>query len=139
MTGSTTSGGVSRIDWYLKNPPDFIILALGGNDGLRGISPKESKQNLRIIIEQAQGKNVPVMIAGMKLPPNYGPHYRKKFAIIFSELAEEMQVYLLPFLLKGVGGIPAMNLPDRIHPNPQGHKIICQTVLEHLIKFLPKN
>ncbi|MDA7823665.1 arylesterase [Opitutales bacterium] len=139
VTGSTTSGGASRIEWHLKSPPDFFIVALGGNDGLRGIPPAKSKQNLKSIIEQVQKKNVPVMIAGMKLPPNYGPIHLQKFAKIFPELSNELGVPLLPFLLEGVGGNPKMNLPDRIHPNPAGHKIICETVHKHLIKHLPKN
>lgn len=139
VTGSTTSGGASRVEWHLKSPPDFFIVALGGNDGLRGIPPAKSKQNLKSIIEQVQKKNVPVMIAGMKLPPNYGPIHLQKFAKIFPELSNELGVPLLPFLLEGVGGNPKMNLPDRIHPNPAGHKIICETVHQHLIKHLPKN
>jgi acyl-CoA thioesterase-1 len=138
VTGSTTSGGASRMDWHIKSPPDYLIVALGGNDGLRGIPPEESKQNLKKIISQAQAKKVPVMLAGMKLPPNYGPKHLKQFESIFAELAEEMEVPLLPFLLEGVGGNPKMNLPDRIHPNPAGHRIICKTVHQHLIKHIPK-
>lgn len=137
VTGSTTSGGASRIDWYLKSPPDFLIVALGGNDGLRGIPPAESKKNLRTIIARAQEKQVPVLLAGMKLPPNYGLPYTQEFESMFTELAEELNVPLLPFLLEGVGGNPNMNLPDLIHPNPSGHKIIAQTVYEYLIKHLP--
>ena len=115
VTGSTTSGGATRIDWYLKSPPDFLIIALGGNDGLRGIAPQQTKNNLRKIIQKAQQINVPVLLAGMKLPPNYGSPYLKDFENIFSQLADELEVYLLPFLLEGVGGNPKMNLPDRIH------------------------
>lgn len=138
VTGSTTSGGASRIDWYLKQPPEFLIVALGGNDGLRGIPSEKSKENLKSIVVRAQEKKVPVMLAGMKMPPNYGPEYRKTFERMFPELAEELQIPLLPFLLEGVGGNPKMNLPDRIHPNAAGHQIICQTVHKHLIKHLPK-
>jgi acyl-CoA thioesterase-1 len=139
VTGSTTSGGVSRISWYMKAPPDYLIVALGGNDGLRGIPPEESKQNLRKIIIEAQSHGVPVSIAGMKLPPNYGPAYLKRFEDIFVELAQELKVPLLPFLLEGVGGDPKMNLPDRIHPNPKGHHRICQNVHQHLINHLTHN
>ena len=138
VTGSTTSGGASRIAWHMQSPPDFLIVALGGNDGLRGIPPHESKQSLKKILQKALEKNVPVMLAGMKLPPNYGSPYTKEFEQIFSELAEEFKIPLLPFLLEGVGGMPQMNLPDRIHPNPLGHKIICETVHRHLVKLLPK-
>jgi len=136
VTGSTTSGGASRIDWYLKTPPDYLVVALGGNDGLRGISPKESKKNLASILDRAKQLGVPVLLAGMKMPPNYGLDYRKSFENIFPELAREKKVPLLPFLLEEVGGEPTMNLPDRIHPNPEGHKKICQTMYQHLIDHL---
>lgn len=139
VTGSTTSGGVSRIGWHMQSPPDFLLVALGGNDGLRGIPPQESKQNLRKIIFSAQQNKVPVMLAGMKLPPNYGATHLESFENMFPELADELKIPLLPFLLEGVGGNPKMNLPDRIHPNPQGHQIICQTVFKHLVKHLPNN
>jgi acyl-CoA thioesterase-1 len=137
VTGSTTSGGATRIDWYLKSPPDFLIIALGGNDGLRGIAPQQTKNNLRKIIQKAQQINVPVLLAGMKLPPNYGSPYLKDFENIFPQLADELEVYLLPFLLEGVGGNPKMNLPDRIHPNSAGHQMMCKTVYQHLTQYLP--
>lgn len=138
VTGSTTSGGATRIDWYLKSPPDFLIVALGGNDGLRGIAPQQTKNNLKKIVQQAQANKVSVLLAGMKLPPNYGSPYLKDFENIFPQLADELKVPLLPFLLEGVGGNPKMNLPDRIHPNSAGHRIICETVYQHLIQHLPK-
>ena len=137
VTGSTTSGGATRIDWYLKSPPDFLIIALGGNDGLRGISPQQTKNNLRKIIQKAQQSNIPVLLAGMKLPPNYGSPYLKDFENIFPQLADELEVSLLPFLLEGVGGNPKMNLPDRIHPNSAGHQMMCETVYQHLTQHLP--
>ena len=138
VTGSTTSGGASRIDWHLQNPPDFLIVALGGNDGLRGIPPEESKKNLRSIVLRAQKREVPVIIAGMKMPPNYGSQYLQMFENMFPQPAEELNIPLLPFLLEGVGGEPQMNLRDRIHPNPAGHQRICQTVYQQLIKHLPQ-
>jgi len=134
VTGSTTSGGASRIDWYMKNPPDFLVVALGGNDGLRGISPEESKKNLASILDRAKEQGVPAMLAGMKMPPNYGLDYRRSFENIFPELAREKKVPLLPFLLKDVGGRADMNLLDRIHPNPKGHERICLTMYQHLIE-----
>jgi len=134
VTGSTTSGGASRIDWYMKNPPDFLVVALGGNDGLRGISPEESKKNLASILDRAKEQGVPAMLAGMKMPPNYGLDYRRSFENIFPELAREKKVPLLPFLLKDVGGRADLNLHDRIHPNPKGHERICLTMYQHLIE-----
>ena len=137
VTGSTTSGGATRIDWYLKSPPDFLIIALGGNDGLRGIAPQQTKNNLKKIIQKAQQINIPVLLAGMKLPPNYGSPYLEDFENIFPQLADELEVSLLPFLLEGVGGNPKMNLPDRIHPNSAGHQMMCETVYQHLTQYLP--
>ena len=131
VTGSTTSGGLSRISWYFKNPPDYLILALGANDGLRGIAPLETKKNLGSILKLAAEQGIPCMLAGMKLPPNYGIKYLDSFENIFPQLAEENNIPLLPFLLEGVGGNPTMNLPDRIHPNPSGHRKICKTVFHH--------
>ena len=137
ISGSTTSGGVSRIDWLLKSKPDFLVIALGGNDGLRGVPVTETKKNLEKIILAAKSKQIPTLLAGMKIPPNYGIKYTKDFANLFSDLAKEQNTPLLPFLLTGVGGVPTMNLADRIHPNPAGHQKISQTVFECLTQLLP--
>lgn len=139
ISGSTSSGGVSRIEWFIRAKPDFLMLALGGNDGLRGVPVEETKNNLSLILNSAKKKNIPALIAGMKIPPNYGMTYTRKFSKIFSELAEVHQVPLIPFLLEGVGGVPEMNLPDRIHPNPDGHRIISKTVYSILVEVLHKN
>lgn len=139
LTGSTSSGGVSRISWFLKGNPDHLILALGGNDGLRGIPPKETQKNLSKIIQKARDKKIPVLLAGMKIPPNYGLKYTQEFADLFFDLAKENQVPLIPFLLEGVGGNPNYNLPDRIHPNAKGHELICDLVFSHLSKELKSN
>ena len=139
ISGSTSSGGVSRIEWFVQAKPDFLILALGGNDGLRGVPVEETKNNLSTILQTARKKNIPTLLTGMKIPPNYGQVYTKKFSEMFPELAKKHKVPLIPFLLKGVGGVPEMNLPDRIHPNPEGHKIISKTVYSTLIDILHKN
>ena len=133
ISGSTTSGGVSRIDWFLRTKPDFLILALGGNDGLRGIPVEKIKSNLIKVVNAAQNNRIPVLIAGMKIPPNYGLPYSEAFSKIFPQIAKEYNIPLLPFLLEGVGGNPKMNLPDRIHPNPEGHRVIAETVHNRLI------
>ena len=133
ISGSTTSGGVSRIDWFLRAKPDFLILALGGNDGLRGIPVEKIKSNLIKAVKAAQSNTIPVLIAGMKIPPNYGLPYSEAFSKIFPQIAMEYDIPLLPFLLEGVGGNPKMNLPDRIHPNPDGHRVIAETVHNRLI------
>ena len=136
ISGSTTSGGVSRIDWFLRAKPDFLILALGGNDGLRGIPVEKIKSNLIKVVKAAQSNTIPVLIAGMKIPPNYGLPYSEAFSKIFPQIAMEYDIPLLPFLLEGVGGNPKMNLPDRIHPNPDGHRVIAETVHNRLIAEL---
>ena len=137
ISGSTSSGGVSRIEWLLKSKPDFLILALGGNDGLRGVPVEETKNNLEKIILAAKSKDIPTLLAGMKMPPNYGIEYTREFSKQFEDLANQENVPLIPFLLEGVGGNPSMNLPDRIHPNPAGHQKIAQTVYQNLINHLP--
>ena len=139
ISGSTTSGGVSRIDWLLKSSPDFLVIALGGNDGLRGVPVEETKKNLEKIIQAALDKEIPTLLAGMKIPPNYGIEYTRKFAQLFQDLSIKHKISLLPFLLEGVGGNPSMNLPDRIHPNSVGHRKISETVFNTLATHLPKN
>jgi len=132
ISGATTSGGVSRIEWFLQSKPDYLLVALGGNDGLRGIPVEEMKKNIARILRAARQNEIPTMLAGMKIPPNYGPEYSVAFAKVFEDLAEEHEVPLIPFLLEGVGGEPKLNLPDRIHPNALGHRTLCQTVYQSL-------
>ena len=114
------------------------MLALGGNDGLRGIPIEEIKKNLSTILKTAEEHNIPTLLAGMKIPPNYGLSYTQKFSNMFPELSKEHQIPLIPFLLSGVGGVPEMNLPDRIHPNPEGHQVISETVYSVLVDVLHK-
>jgi len=139
VSGDTSAGGLRRIDWMLRQPVDIFVLALGGNDGLRGVDPNDTRQNLQAIIEKvlAQYPEAKVVIAGMRLPPSLGKEYTSQFAAIYPELAEYNQATLIPFLLEGVGGSLELNLPDRIHPNPEGHKILAETAwaaLEPLLK-----
>ena len=136
ITGATSSGGVSRIDWFLQAQPDFLILALGGNDGLRGVPVSETKENLSKILATAAKHQIPALLAGMKIPPNYGLTYTSEFAQMYQDLAEHHHIPRIPFLLEGVGGDPKFNLPDRIHPNPAGHEIIAETVYQSLARQL---
>ena len=136
ITGATSSGGVSRIDWFLQAQPDFLILALGGNDGLRGVPVSETKENLSKILATAVKNQIPALLAGMKIPPNYGLTYTSEFAQMYQDLAEHHHIPRIPFLLEGVGGDPKFNLPDRIHPNPAGHEIIAETVYQSLARQL---
>ncbi|UZD24637.1 arylesterase [Algoriphagus halophytocola] len=134
LSGETTAGGVSRLDWFLEDKPDIFVLELGGNDGLRGIAISETKKNLGIIIDKVQEKypDTEIILAGMQIPPNMGPEYSTRFAEIYPEVAQEQNVTLIPFLLENVGGINELNLPDGIHPTEEGHKIVSETVWTYL-------
>ena len=136
ISGSTSASAPSRMQWYVRVKPDIVILALGGNDGLRGLSVQHMKKNLGKAIELASSKNILVLLAGMQIPLNYGQDYTKSFRNAFYELAEQYQLPMIPFLLKDVGNVPGLNLPDGIHPNPEGHHIISRTVLGHLEPLL---
>jgi acyl-CoA thioesterase-1 len=130
LSGETTAGGLSRLDWFLEEEPYIFVLELGGNDGLRGILPSESKKNLIGIIDKVRGKypNTKIILAGMQIPPNMGQEYTEEFKSIYPEVAQEKNVTLIPFLLEGVAGNPDLNLPDGIHPTETGHKIVFETV-----------
>lgn len=130
LSGETSAGGLSRIDWVLKTPVDIFALELGGNDGLRGISLDDTEKNLSEIIEKVKQSNpqVKIIVAGMQIPPNMGQEYTDRFKRIFPSLAEKHHTALIPFILEGVGGIPELNLADGIHPTPEGHKILANNV-----------
>ena len=130
ISGNTTAGGLRRLNWYFRQRIDVLVIALGGNDGLRGTDPEESKRNLEKIIDRARDTypDIRIVLAGMLVPPNMGVSYSQRFREIFPELASEKDVTLVPFLLEGVGGIKGLNLPDGIHPNAQGQKIICKNI-----------
>ena len=136
VSGATTASGLKRLNWYVKAKPDILVLALGSNDGLRGMELKESEKNLSSIIEKAQTDNIKVLLVGMKMPTNYGEPYRSNFEKLFSNLAKKYKLPLVPFLLEGVGGNPKLNIADGIHPNPQGHKIMAKTVQKVLEPLL---
>ncbi len=132
VSGATSASGPKRLDWYLKVKPDILVLALGANDGLRGLKAKDTEKNLSVVIETANSRGIKVILVGMKMPTNYGESYRKDFEGVFTHLSKKYQLKLIPFLLEGVGGKPSLNLPDGIHPNPEGHKIMAGTVLKAL-------
>jgi len=138
LSGETTASGKNRIDWVLNQKVDVFILELGANDGLRGVPLKETRKNLQIIIDAVLEKNAStkIILAGMQLPPNMGQDYITEFKTIFPELAKKNELYLIPFLLKDVGGIPTLNQEDGIHPTVEGQKILANNVwaiLEPLI------
>jgi acyl-CoA thioesterase-1 len=138
VSGDTTAGGLRRISWALKQPVDYLLIELGGNDGLRGIDPAETARNLQGIIDKAREKNmsIKILIAGMQMPANLGDAYTKAFRETFSTVAAKNKCALIPFLLEGVGGIPELNQPDRIHPTPAGHKIVAENVWKVLEPIL---
>ncbi len=128
VSGDTTAGGRRRLDWSLEGPVKLMILALGGNDGLRGQPVAELKANLAAMIELAQGRGVRVVLAGMEAPPNLGPEYTRGFRSVYGDLARQYRIPLIPFLLEGVGGRPELNQPDGIHPNVEGEKLLLENV-----------
>ena len=138
LSGDTTAGGVRRIDWVLRQPVDLLVLALGANDGLRGISPDVSRQNLQQIIERVRAKNpqTKIVVAGMQMPPAMGVDFTEAFAAIFPRVAAENRATLIPFLLDGVGGRADLNQGDRIHPSARGHAAIAETVWKVLRPLL---
>jgi len=130
VSGDTTASGLRRINWALKRPAEVLLIELGGNDGLRGITPETTRANLEGIIDRARKKypGIKIILAGMQMPANMGPDYTRKFKAIFPAVAEAKKVALIPFLLEGVGAAPEMNLPDLIHPNPRGHQRVAENV-----------
>jgi len=136
ISGSTSASAPARMRWVLKGNPALVVLALGANDGLRGIAPAVTARNLAEAINLAREKNVRVLLVGMKAPPNYGPDYTHAFEQTFSALAARFQLPLLPFLLEGVAGRPELNQADGIHPNPAGHRIVAALVAPHVEKLL---
>lgn len=130
VSGETTSGGNSRIDWLLKQPLDVFVLELGGNDGLRGIPVSETRKNLQEILDKVKAKypDAKLVLAGMQIPPNMGQKYATEFKDVYSDLAKKNGVTLIPFLLEGVGGESKLNQSDGIHPTAEGHKILAENV-----------
>ncbi len=130
VSGETTAGGKSRIDWILRQPVNIFVLELGGNDGLRGIPIAETSKNLQAIIDRVHEKypEARIILAGMQVPPNMGRNYASQFRAVFEQLAAKNNVVLIPFLLENVGGIASLNQGDGIHPNPQGHRIVAENV-----------
>lgn len=134
LSGETSAGGLSRLDWVLRQPIDVFILELGANDGLRGLPLDQTQKNLQTIIDKVKGKypNVKIVIAGMMVPPNMGNDYTTKFQKIFPALAKKNNATLIPFLLQDVAGDEKLNQADGIHPNVEGHNIVAENVFKVL-------
>lgn len=138
LSGETSAGGLRRVDWLLQRRIDVLVLELGANDGLRGITLDLTEKNLQAIIDRAKSKypQVKIVIAGMQVPPNLGQEYASQFRRLYSDLAKQNEAVLIPFLLEGVGGVPQLNLPDGIHPTAEGHRIVAKNVWEVLMPLL---
>ena len=138
VSGDTSAGGLSRLEWSLEGDVDVLVVELGGNDGLRGLPPAQLKRNLNEIITRAKSRGITVLLAGMEAPPSYGPAYTSEFRQVYRDLARQHDVVFMPFWLEGVAGIPSLNQRDQIHPNGAGNRIIEQTLWRALEPLLEK-
>ncbi len=138
VSGDTSAGGLRRLDWALKLKPQVLIVALGANDGLRGQPPAALRANLTQIVERARGAGARVLLAGMRVPPNYGDEYARAFAAVYASVARATGVPLAPFLLDGVAGDPRLNQADGIHPTAEGQRVIAEHLWPHLRSLLAK-
>ena len=139
VSGDTSAGGLSRLDWSLEGGPvAVLVVELGANDGLRGLPVSQMKQNLTEIITRAKQRSIKVILTGMEAPPNYGPLYTREFRQVFRDLAKDHDVVFMPFYLEGVAGNPNLNLSDGIHPNAAGSRIIAENLWGALEPVLEK-
>ena len=136
VSGDTSAGGLARVDWLLTLHPDVLVLALGANDGLRGQPVAGIETNLREIVRRARAAGAQVLLAGMKMPPNYGPDYTRDFEALYSRLARELDLAFVPFLLAGVAADPKLNQADGIHPSAEGQRIVARLVADALQPML---
>lgn len=136
VSGDTTAGGRARLDWALGDGADAAIVELGGNDGLRGIDPKDTEANLTPILDTLAARHVKVLLSGMYAPPNLGPQYGAAFRAVFDRLSQRPGMLYDPFFLAGVAGDPALNQADHIHPNPEGVQRIVTRLLPLVLKLL---
>jgi acyl-CoA thioesterase-1 len=139
VSGNTTSNGRARVRWTLdglKRKPDLAIVALGANDMLRGMRPEQTREDLDFILAEFKKRDIPVIVAGMLAPPNLGRDYMAKYNAIFPDLARKYDAPLYPFFLAGVAGVPALNLPDRVHPNFQGVKRMVTGIAPTVLKAI---
>lgn len=136
VSGSTSASALSRLRWFLKAKPAVLFLAMGANDGLRGLPPAEMEKNLEATIELARKEGLKIVLAGMRLPPNYGKKNSEEFAAVFTRLAKKYDLPFVPFLLATVGGEKDLNIEDGIHPNEKGHKKVAELVFPVLENVL---
>ena len=138
ISGDTTAGGRARLGWAMSSKPDYAIVELGGNDGLRGLDPAETRANLRAILARLREKKIPVLLAGMMAPRNLGPEYERAFNSAYPELARQYGAVLYPFFLDGVALDPKLNQPDLIHPNARGVSVIVERIVPFVEKLVTR-
>lgn len=136
ISGSTSASALERVKWHLRQKPDMILLALGASDGLQGQNVKKMEDNLTAAIEACKKTSVKIILAGFRLPANYGADYAKSFAAVFPRIAAKENVPLIPSLLEGVSGMESLNQSDGIHPNEKGHAAVAETVYKVIEKLL---
>jgi len=139
VSGDTSAGGLSRLDWSLADHPDVAIVELGSNDALRGQSPAQTEKNLSSVLAKLKAAHIPVLLVGMRAPRNLGPEYAAQFDPIYPKLAKQYGALLYPFMLDGVAMDAKLNQADGIHPNPAGVKIIVGkmlAVVEQLVRMV---
>ena len=138
VSGDTTAGGLRRVDWVLRTQPSVVVVALGANDGLRGLNVAAMRENLEQIVTRIRASGARVLLAGMRVPPNYGSDYARAFAAAFPTVARKTGVPLLPFLLEGVAGDSNLNQADGIHPNAKGQQVVADKLWPYLMPLLQK-
>ena len=139
VSGDTTAAGLRRVEWVLRARPAIVIVALGANDGLRHQSAAAMRDNLLAIVRRLRSAGATVLLAGMRVPPNYGDEYGRAFTAVFPDVARATGVPLAPFLLDGVAGDPRLNQPDGIHPTAEGHRLIADRLWPYLKPLLRKD
>lgn len=139
VSGETSSGALSRVQWVLTLQPDIVILETGPNDGLRGIDPALTAQNLEELVTTFQENGVTVVLAGMQIVQNMGPDYTEKFRAIFPAVAANHNLILIPFFLENVGGVPSLNQPDSVHPTAEGYTVVVETIYPYVVQALDQN
>ena len=138
VSGDTTAGGLRRVDWVLRDNPEVAIVALGANDGLRGLSVPAMRANLIAILDRLRAGGVRVLLAGMRVPPNYGAEYSRDFTAVFTGLGQRPGITLMPFLLEGVAAHERLNQPDGLHPTAEGYRVIAERMYPYLKPLLRK-
>jgi acyl-CoA thioesterase I len=138
VSGDTTAGGLRRVDWVLRSRPEVAVVALGANDGLRGLGTEAMEANLLAIVDRLRAGGVRVLVVGMEVPPNYGAAYARAFRGVFVDVARRTGAALMPFLLDGVAADPRLNQTDGIHPNAAGHRAIAERIWPHLVLLLDR-